>query len=131
MPSKLIVSGLPLCIVASAGHATSHDDVLAASPSDGIVIVSGSFGTLGRDRKLDISAKLAEFCGADARSCQIFCSETSFGRYDLGKKPLCRVTYRCGAEYVRSVEAMREEPLLLRCPQPQAANVPSPTFDAN
>jgi len=84
---------------------------------DGIQIATGSFGTLGDKRKLDIVARLQELCGTGAQSCHVFCSETSFGRYSLGRDPICRVTYRCGAEFVRSVEALREEPILMRCPE--------------
>jgi hypothetical protein len=97
----------------------------------GIQIVTGSFGTLGTRRSLDIVARLQSLCGSEAQSCRVFCSETSFGRYNLGRKPICRVTYRCGPTLVRSVEAMREEPLLLKCPDPLAdqamAPAPPPT----
>ena len=97
-----------------------------ASPENSAVsIVSGTFGTIGNSRKLDISRQLTDVCGAGSQSCQVFCSETSFGRYSLGRAPICRVIYRCGAQEVRSAEAMIEEPLLLRCPQPV-----SPALDA-
>ena len=111
-------SGLPLYVVASVfwtGTATA----VVADRQD-ISIVSATFGTIGTSRKLDISRRLAEVCGAGSVSCQVFCSETSFGRYNLGRAPLCRVTYRCGTHEVRSVEAMREEPLLLRCSDGEA-----------
>ena len=98
---------------------------------DGIRIITGSFGTLGSARKLDIAAPLQSLCGQEAQSCRVFCSETSFGRYNLGRRPICRVTYRCGATLVRSVEAMREEPLLMKCPdpivEPATASSPPPT----
>jgi len=88
--------------------------------SDGIQIIAGSFGTLGSARKLDIVAPLQSLCGREAQSCRVFCSETSFGRYNLGRRPICRVTYRCGPGLVRSVEAALEEPLLIKCPDPVA-----------
>jgi hypothetical protein len=91
-----------------------------AVASEGIQVISGSFGTLGSARKLDIVAPLQSLCGHEAQSCRVFCSETSFGRYNLGRKPICRVTYRCGPSLVRSVEAAREEPLLIKCPDPVA-----------
>lgn len=87
----------------------------AMDETGAIQIVTGTFGSLGRNRKLDITARTQELCGSGARSCQIFCSETSYGRYALGRTPICRVTYRCGAGSVRSVEAAREEPILMRC----------------
>src|SRR5882757_4968254 len=76
--------------------------------NDGIRIATGSFGTLGSRHTLDIVARLQSLCGPDAQSCRVFCSETSFGRYNLGRMPICRVTYRRGPSLVRSVEAMRE-----------------------
>lgn len=83
----------------------------------GIEVITASYGTLGRERKLDIAVRLQALCGPDSLSCQVFCSETSFGRYKLGKHPICRVTYSCEAGLVRSVEAEREEPILMRCPE--------------
>ena len=95
--------------------------------NDGIRVVTGSFGTLGTSRTLDIAAQLQNLCGPDAQSCRVFCSETSFGRYNLGRRPICRVTYRCGPSLVRSVEAMREEPLLMKCPDPIAEPTTAPS----
>jgi hypothetical protein len=86
------------------------------SPAQSIRIFSGVFGSLGKAAKLDIAATLQKLCGGDAQSCQVFCSETSFGRCALGRRPICRVTYRCGAAMTRSVEAAREEPIVMRCP---------------
>ena len=73
------------------------------------------YGMPGTKHVMDITARLNELCGSGARSCSIFCSDTSFGHYNVGARPICRVTYRCGAEYVRSVEAAREEPILMQC----------------
>lgn len=83
--------------------------------SQGVEIVTGEFGTLGRPVKQDITAKLQTLCGSSALSCSIFCSESSFGLYDVGRRPLCRVTYRCFDRSTRSVEAAREEMILLQC----------------
>ena len=111
--------------VAGAEQPARHG--LAEASSDGIQIVTGVFGKLGRERKLDITVRLQQLCGAASKSCHVFCSETSFGRYRLGKHPICRVTYRCGAGFVRSVEAAREEPILMRCPEPvEAPPYPAP-----
>jgi hypothetical protein len=124
-----------LCFFVSVSAAIFPQSSLAAqniiSPTyrtnDVIRIVTGSFGTLGTRRTLDIAAQLQTLCGPDAQSCRVFCSETSFGRYDLGRRPICRVTYRCGPSLVRSVEAMREEPLLMKCPDPIAEPPAAPS----
>lgn len=92
---------------------------LAAEPvrDDGIQIVTGQFGTVHGKFNRDITVRLQELCGPAAQSCHIFCSDTSFGQTRLGRHPFCRVTYRCGVSFVRSVEAKREEPILMRCPE--------------
>lgn len=122
-----IVNGRWLILMLLLGVADSGGIANAEQParpgqietsSEGIQIVDGVFGKLGRERKLDIVARLQQLCGTTSTSCQVFCSETSFGRYRLGKHPICRVTYRCGASLIRSVEAAREEPILMRCPEP-------------
>jgi hypothetical protein len=109
-----------------------HAAPMAEVSGQGIAIVTGSFGALGRARKLDIVAALTALCGRDAPSCQVFCSETSFGRYSLGRKPICRVTYRCGDGSVRSIEAAREEPIMMRCPErePEPKAEPDPPLPA-
>ena len=98
--------------------------LVAQAPAAPIEVLSGTFGKLGKTRKLDIVAKLREVCtGADER-CEVFCSETSFGRWRVGTKPICRVAYRCPDGTVRSTEAAKEELILLRCPyevQPEPA----------
>ena len=122
-----IVNGRWLIVMLLLGVAASGGIVNAEQParlgqaetsSDSIQIVTGVFGRLGRERKLDIMVRLQQLCGTASRSCQVFCSETSFGRYSLGKRPICRVTYRCGPGFVRSVEAAREEPILMKRPEP-------------
>jgi len=82
-----------------------------------IEIVAGMYGMLGAAHVLDITQKLQDLCGGGAERCRVFSSDSSFGRYKLGRKPICRVTFRCGADYVHSVEAWREEPILMRCPE--------------
>ena len=131
---RKIVSGLWMImtllfggVVANAEHPTRPG--LAEASSDGIQIVTGVFGKLRRERKLDITVRLQQLCGTASRSCHVFCSETSFGRYSLGRPAICRVTYRCGAGFVRSVEAAREEPILMRCPEPvEAPPYPAPVL---
>lgn len=88
----------------------------AAVPSGGgVVVLEGRFGTLGQPTYLDITQRLRELCVPGSDRCEVFCSETSFGRYALGKRPICRVLYRCPDLSTRSAEAAREEPIFLRC----------------
>ncbi|MGC5796052.1 hypothetical protein [Sphingomonas sp. NFX23] len=87
----------------------------APATGHGIAIISGEFGTLGTKAKLDVSQRLQQICGTDGDRCEAFCSETSFGLYDLGRKPICRVTYRCPDGATRAIEAAREEPIVLVC----------------
>ena len=90
-----------------------------AQQGQGLIVLTGEFGTLGVKRKLDIVQRLQQLCGPGSASCSVFCSETSFGRYRLGPRPICRVIYRCPDASTRSVEAAREEPILLRCDEPE------------
>jgi len=111
---RLIGRGI-LAFCGSIGMAQAACAGTVSSPH--IEIVAGMYGMPGKAHVLDITAKLQDLCGAGAERCSVFCSDSSFGRYSLGPKPICRVTYRCGADYVHSVEALREEPLIMRCPQ--------------
>ncbi len=88
----------------------------AQAPIAPIDVLAGTFGKLGKTRKLDIAERLRTICaGADQR-CDVFCSETSFGRYRVGTHPICRVAYRCPDGTVRAAEAAKEELILMRCP---------------
>lgn len=96
--------------------------LLVASASEGapvsvggVVVLEGRFGTLGALRYLDITERLRQLCTSGSERCDIFCSESSFGRYALGKQPICRVLYRCPDRSTRSAEAAREEMIFLRC----------------
>ena len=111
---------MAFCVVGAVTQA-------GAEPLSGLTILSGQFGTLGAKRKLDIAQRLQQLCGTGGASCSVFCSETSFGRYRLGSRPICRVIYRCPDATTRSVEAASEEPILLRCEeaQPEAAEQPT------
>lgn len=80
-----------------------------------IVVLSGSFGTLNSARSLDVSAALRELCAGAGEQCDVPCSETTFGRYQLGKRPICRVIWRCPDGNVHSGEAPREDMILMRC----------------
>jgi hypothetical protein len=86
------------------------------SVGGGITILSGVFGKLGSSRQVDMTARLQQFCGQEGTHCDVFCSETSFGRYKISRKAICRVVYRCPDGSTRSAEAAREEPILMRCP---------------
>lgn len=87
----------------------------AATPKSGVTVLEGRFGTLGARSYLDITARLRQLCGSGSERCDVFCSETSFGRYALGRQPICRVLYRCPDLSTRSAEAAREEMIFLRC----------------
>lgn len=100
---------------------------VVAQQGQGLVVLTGEFGTLGVKRKLDIVQRLQQLCGTEGQSCDVFCSETSFGRYRLGRRPICRVTYRCPGGVTKATEAAREEPILLRCPDDEA--VPQPAVE--
>ena len=90
--------------------------VHAEAPIAPIDVLTGTFGKLSKSRKLDIAERLRSICaGADQR-CDVFCSETSFGRYRVGTHPICRVAYRCPDGTVRAAEAAKEELILMRCP---------------
>jgi hypothetical protein len=93
-----------------------------AAPNGGVVILEGRFGTLGAKSYLDITARLRELCISGSERCDVFCSETSFGRYALGRQPICRVLYRCPDLSTRSAEAGREELIFLRCGQVEAGS---------
>lgn len=101
----------------------------APATGQGIAIISGEFGTLGTKAKLDIAQRLQQICGSGGDRCEAFCSETSFGLYDLGRRPICRVTYRCPDGATRAVEAAREEPIVLVC-RDEADAEPGALLDA-
>jgi hypothetical protein len=80
-----------------------------------IVVLSGSFGTPNSAHLLDVAEALRALCAGAYEQCDVPCSETTFGRYQLGKRPICRVIWRCPDGNVRSGEAAREEIILMRC----------------
>jgi len=93
--------------------ATTLSSTHAASAP--IVVLSGNFGRIGGKHRLDIVTPLQSLCAGTTNRCDVYCSETSFGRVALGRKPVCRVTWRCPDGDVRSTEAAKEEPILIRC----------------
>lgn len=101
-----------LTVLACAAVATTP---AAGQAAEGIRVLAGQFGTLGDRRKLDIAAPLQALCGSSSMSCSAFCSETSFGRYRVGRKAICRVTYSCPDASVQATEAAKEEVIALRC----------------
>lgn len=125
--SLFMVFGIAIALLT----AVTPIGVSGGTMSQGVEVVSGEFGTLGRPVKQDITAKLQQLCGSSGASCSVFCSETSFGLFALGRKPLCRVTYRCPDRSTRSVEAAREELILLQCASeaPDARSVVAPATE--
>ncbi len=110
-------------LVAACAALLALPDALLAQDSagGGITILSGNFGKLGSRHQLDMTARLQQLCGDEGSHCDVFCSETSFGRYKLSRKAICRVVYRCPDGSTRSAEAAREEPILMRCPVAEQA----------
>lgn len=106
-----------------AALALATDARAQADAAPGIEVLQGSFGAIGKARKVDLVAPLRALCAGSATRCETFCSETSFGRWRLGSKPICRVTYRCPDGDVRATEAAAEELLRLDCPPPALPEV--------
>jgi hypothetical protein len=111
MPRRLSV-----CLAAASLVAWSFP--AGAVDASGIVVLSASYGHPGSARRVDIAARLQDLCGTTGTSCDIWCSQTTFGGRDLGRHALCRAIYRCPDGATRSTEAGREEPILMRCPLP-------------
>jgi len=103
-----------------------------------IEILAASFGRPGNVHGLDIAPQLGELCAGAQERCDVFCSPTSFGRHAPGSRPfarraVCRATWRCPDGNVHSVEAAKEEPILMRCirakvVEPAVDELPPPTY---
>ncbi len=102
-------------VLAGATPVQAAADVVEAVDESAIVILSGSFGTVDSARSLDVATALRSICAGADEQCDVPCSETTFGRYQLGKRPICRVIWRCPDGNVHSGEAAREETILMRC----------------
>jgi hypothetical protein len=118
--SGMIVVTFGRCL-GHAGFAAELLGIVAAHPvagsgNDPIQTVTRFYGMPGARKVLDIAPKLQDLYGPGARSCSVFCSFFSFGRFDSGRKSICQMTYPCGSAEVLSVEEWREEPILMRCP---------------
>lgn len=101
--------------------AASSALVSAQTAAEQITIVAGTFGRTGHGPLFDIAPPLRELCGNAKERCDVFCSETSFGHYAIGRHPVCRVAFRCPDGSLRSVEAAKEELIMIRCRAAQAA----------
>ena len=112
-------------VIAVAMVSATNGEAPGEKGTSTIVPLLATFGTPGR-RPLDVRDRIASLCGPTAQSCQVFCSQTTFGGRHQDKHALCRVTYRCGAASVRVAEAVRDEPLSLKCDAPK----PVPTVVA-
>ncbi len=125
-PAGTRVTGI-LCALAAlfsgAAPGLARADVAEVPYDDAIVVLSASFGTLNSSQSLDVAAALRALCAGAGEQCDVPCSETTFGRYDLGKRPICRVIWRCPDGNVRSSEAMREETILMRCLRSESERV--------
>lgn len=93
----------------------------ALAANDGPVsVVSATFGEAKSARPVDFTARLAGVCGANASFCQAFCTRAAVGWKTwagnlFAYHPVCRVTYRCGAQTTRAVEAAENETFDLSC----------------
>jgi hypothetical protein len=95
----------------------------AEASAQPLVILGGSFGRPDNIQGLDIAPRLRQLCADAEERCDVYCSPTSFGHRAPGWRPLargpvCRATWRCADGNVRSIEAAREEAILIRCTRP-------------
>ena len=110
----------------AVSFAASSAPVAAQTAAEQITIVAATFGRTGHGPLLDIAPTLRTLCGNASDRCDVFCSETSFGRYALRSRPVCRVAFRCPDGSLRSVEAAKEELIMIRC---RAARVGGPAAE--
>jgi hypothetical protein len=91
----------------------------AADPS--IHIVSAQYGRPNVSRVRDFSDRLQNTCGPSASYCEAFCSDATAGvvggglHWPFSHRPVCRVTYRCGVDTTRAVDAEQGETIVLQC----------------
>lgn len=125
--SKLLQCCLSVASVVALPAQAQQDAPLAAPAPDviSIAIIKGSFGRPGSRRHIDIASRVQELCGTGAQSCQLFCVDALPAKPRGGSRAICRVTFSCGPALVRSVEAERDDPILMRCPDPMPEEVPT------
>jgi hypothetical protein len=86
-----------------------------------IQVVSALYGAPNAARPVNFTARLRETCGEYASDCQAFCSNAFVGRGErahllpFGPRPICRVTYRCGAQATLVTDAERNDYMVLSC----------------
>ncbi len=102
-------------VLGGALPAQAANDAAGTLGDSAITVLSGSFGTLNSAHSLDVADALRALCAGADEQCDVPCSETTFGRYQLGKRPICRVIWRCPDGNVHSGEAAREDTILMRC----------------
>ncbi|MDT0507340.1 hypothetical protein [Novosphingobium sp. MMS21-SN21R] len=102
-------------LLAVAFPAQAANESADAAGEGAITVLSGSFGTLNSAHSLDVADALRALCAGADEQCDVPCSETTFGRFQLGKRPICRVIWRCPDGNVHSGEAAREDTILMRC----------------
>jgi hypothetical protein len=111
-------SGLALALAALAPTAGASD----APPT--VQIVSALYGAPHASRPYDFSQRLAATCGADATSCEAFCTPAGTGarrhhRWAFGARPICRVVYRCSDGRTKATEASEDDTIFLGCAPPR------------
>lgn len=94
---------------------------LAAAQDQGAIqIVSALYGVPNAARPVNFTVRLQQACGSSATDCQAFCSNAFVGHSDqpkfpFGSGPICRVTYRCGAQQTLVTDAEKNDTILLSC----------------
>jgi hypothetical protein len=86
-----------------------------------IQIVTAFYGEPDAARPVNFAARLQQTCGDQAADCQVFCDNSLVGHADnglrlpFGQRPICRVTYRCGAEATLATDSQKNDYILLSC----------------
>lgn len=111
---------LGVLVALLVGGAALEAGTALAGEAGPIVVVSAQFGGARASRPADFTTRLARVCGANASYCQAFCTRAAAGWTTMPGNmftyhPVCRVTYRCGANETRAVEAVENETFELSC----------------
>ncbi len=114
MKGSRIRSGA-VVVVLMLGMAVARGAAAQSNSWPGPIEVAQAIMTPRHGKVLDFKKELQDLCGTGAHSCEVFCAKQVFWPAATGKVSLCRVTYRCGAEQVRSLAATEGDPLVLSC----------------
>jgi hypothetical protein len=92
----------------------------AAGETPTIQVVSALYGARHASRPFDFTDRLQGTCGAEASSCETFCTPAGTGarkrhHWGFGGRPICRVVYRCSDGRTKATEADEDDTLFLSC----------------